>query len=137
RLIVSPADGAHGAGESLAAGADDGKGGAPTAPYPIAIGTYPSLRAAASVFREIEGPLGGAEPFVLGANALPFRSSPLGLAYDDVFNTIIESRTVVVSGIARLGVDADSAALRPIVRHPVFARTYTDAERGRWLSRSA
>src|SRR5690606_22943069 len=74
-------------------------------------------------------------PHAAESVASPFRTSPLGLAYDDIFNTMIESRTVVSSSLAAAGTVSETVpALRALVRHPIFERTYTDEERSRWLT---
>lgn len=134
RLVVSPAARASGGG---AIGTPADASGADTAPdaelpYPIPVHAYSSIRPATSVFPPIDGaPLALPIP-----TALPVRASPLGLAYDDVFNTIIESRTALISGLgATFGVPRSSRALDRLVRHPVFERAYADAERTSWLAR--
>ncbi len=124
RLIVSPAAGVPAEGAT-----PDEDAGGRTAPYPVPIHTYPNLKAAPAVFR---APHASAAP--ARAAAAAYRTSPLGLIYDDVFNTVIESRTVVASSLAAVkGVSAPTPALRRIIRHPIFARTYTEHERARWL----
>ena len=134
RLIVSPAGGIP---ADAAASADPSDADAPTetAPaYPIPVHGYANLRPATSVFPPLDG-----APLVLPVpTTLPMRASPLGLAYDDVFNTIVESRTVLLSGLAAtFGVPSSSRTLARIVRHPVFERVYPDGERRSWLARPA
>ncbi|HEX7079975.1 MAG TPA: amidohydrolase family protein [Gammaproteobacteria bacterium] len=134
RLVVSPAGPVSG-DAGTATSADPTGAEAPqraAAPYPIPVHGYSNLRSATSVFPALVGaPLALPVP-----TALPVRASPLGLAYDDVFNTIIESRTVLVSGLgAAYGVSPGSSVLDRLVRHPVFERLYADAERRAWLSR--
>jgi len=134
RLIVSPARALPGASPSAAALPADASGGADdaAAPYPVPVHGYTGLRLAASVFPPAGGSPLAASPI---PTTLPFRASPLGLAYDDVFNTIVESRTAVTSTLAAArGTLAASAALRRVVRHPVFERLYASAERDAWLS---
>ena len=135
RLVISPA-----APTRDIATADAGEGAPePAAAYPIPIRAYANLRAAPSVF----APTGGAPsapiyPHPVTPAGSPFRTSPLGLAYDDVFNTLIESGTVVASSLAAAGgVSGNHPALARIVRHPVFERFYTPDERSRWLSPSS
>lgn len=134
RLVVSPAARASAdAAAPAAASADDSAREAALA-YPIPVHGYANLRAATSVFP----PLDNAPLALPVPTALPMRTSPLGLAYDDVFNTIVESRTVLTSGLgAAFGVPNGSRVLARLVRHPVFERIYPDVERGPWLSRPA
>src|SRR5690606_22550770 len=142
RLVVSPAgDASEPAAAARAASQSSGADGdSPTAPYPVPVRAYANLHTTPSLLRPgADAPQAGVEArYAAAAVVPPFRTSPLGLAYDDVFNTMIESRTVLTSGLAAAGTLSDTmAALRGLVRHPTFVRAYTDEERSRWLSASA
>jgi hypothetical protein len=139
RLIVSP-DGNENGPDGIEAGAPTDSGpekDAAAGGYPIPVRAYANLRATPSVFRPTAAaPLANVEAPHGGASLAPqFRTSPLGLAYDDVFNTMIESRTVLTSSLAAAGgVPGTVPALRALVRDPIFERIYTAEERSRWLS---
>src|SRR5690606_22305463 len=134
RLVVSPAARASADAAAPAAAAADDSAREAALAYPIPVHGYANLRAASSAFP----PLDNAPPALPVPTALPMRTPPLGLAYDDVFNTIVESRTVLTSGLgAAFGVPNGSRVLARLVRHPAFERIYPDVERGPWLSRPA
>lgn len=66
------------------------------------------------------------------AGLLP--TSPLGLSYEDVLSTIIESRAGVMTSLAAAGgIKLDARAVRRLLAHPTFGRIYRDEERARWL----
>jgi len=133
RLVVSPARAEAGTDTNAAAE----RTGVEAAPYPIPVHRYGNLREAAAVFPP-PGPTASPARTVLPVpTALPFRASPLGLAYDDVFNTLVESRIVVASSLGSRGVPAAAPALRRLLRHPTFERFYTEPERSRWPSTPA
>lgn len=61
-------------------------------------------------------------------------TSPLGLSYEDVLNTIVESRAGVMTSLAAAGgIRLDARAVRRLLAHPTFRRAYRDEERARWL----
>ena len=61
-------------------------------------------------------------------------TSPLGLSYEDVLNTIVESRAGVMTSLAAAGgLRLDARAVRRLISHPTFQRAYRDEERARWL----
>ena len=135
---ASAGTGAHDDAAVGAAADHRDEGDTHAASYSAPVRAYASLRATPTVFRPAGGapPVRSEAPHAAGASsAAPFRTSPLGLAYDDVFNTMIASRTVVTSSLAAAGgVSATVPMLRRLVRHPIFERVYTDEERSRWLS---
>jgi Tol biopolymer transport system component len=124
RLVVSPA---RLAGEERA-------------PSPVPVRAYTSLRPAPALFLPAAtSPLHwlAAEHELARARYLA-PTSPLQLSYDDVLNTLVESRTVVTSSLAAAGgVPVNVRALRRLIEHPTFRRVYTSAERDRWLAAAA
>lgn len=130
RLVISPvsADGAEGFAQ---VSADTGD----RAPLfmPIPVRRYSSLESAAALFGGASatfGPLAIEHPPSAAAAAA---LSPLRRSYDDVFNTLTESRTTVASSLGALGVrPGDSRALRRLMNHPAFVQLFTPKERAGW-----
>jgi imidazolonepropionase-like amidohydrolase len=62
------------------------------------------------------------------------RTSPLNLSYEDVFNTVVQSGTVITSDLAATaGVLNGSRAWQSLLAHRTSQRIYSATERAAWL----
>src|SRR5690606_14736324 len=86
-------------------------------PTPVPVRAYSGLRAASALFRAPGAPPAWppGEHRTDAVGSL-LRMSPLNLSYEDVFNTVVESGTVITSDLAAAaGARADAAAWRALL----------------------
>jgi Tol biopolymer transport system component len=127
RLIVSPVAADTGAAEPP-----------PELPTPVPVRAYSSFRVASTLFQPA-GSSGRPAGWLPDRHRDPdpgelLRTSPLSLSYEDVFNTVVESGTVITSDLAAAaGGRAGSNPWRRLIGHRTVQQLYSADERTVWL----